>query len=237
MKGFLKIILLLAAMFPVWLTIVAMGEPKSSIDLWRDTLNSKLLEKNSSDKKIQILEIGQLNDQFKDAFMNESFELSFPVLTARGVSKMELRFTDAEGRLKRLLSAPVKLSIQEQVYAVTKDLPKQTVVQASDLKEMWVESNQLTDRPLSRDQLVGRTLRGMVRAGSPVYSSQIEQPTLVKMGDRVRIIVTGNGISVTGTGIAKEAGSLGQTIRIMNPDSKRDVFGTVVSERRVEVKL
>jgi flagella basal body P-ring formation protein FlgA len=65
----------------------------------------------------------------------------------------------------------------------------------------------------------------------------LEAENLVKMGDRVRVIVSGNGLKISGFGIARQNGQKGETIRILNPDSKREIYGVVTSAQLVEVQL
>lgn len=237
MKAFLKILLLIAAIFPIWLTIIAMGAPRQPSESWRSALNKKLIDQSTPTRKVQILEMQMTSDDFNDAYLNDSFEIDLRTENARGVSTVEVRFNDDQGRLVRLWHVPVKLSIQERTTLASRDLPRGTQIQQSDLKEEWIDASQLTDRPLDRAQAAGRTLRTAIRSGQPIFASQVDKDNLVQMGDRVRIIVTGKGLSVTGSGIAKESGQRGQTIRVLNPDSKREIYGVITDEKRVEVRL
>lgn len=60
---------------------------------------------------------------------------------------------------------------------------------------------------------------------------------LVCKGDVVTISVNDNALSVAATGIAQSDGSLGDTISVLNQQSKRAIIAKVVAVNLVEVKI
>lgn len=60
---------------------------------------------------------------------------------------------------------------------------------------------------------------------------------LVCKGDVVTISISDNGISVAATGVAQSDGSLGDTIRIINQQSKRAINAEVIAVNVVKVKF
>lgn len=237
MKTFFKIILIVLAIFPVWLTIVALGAPRLPSNAWKDAMNTKLVEAATEIKRAQIVEFQMTADQFDDAFLAEKFSLEIVDERARGLSTLEARFTDESGRLVRVLRVPAKMKIEEKISVTTRAIPRATPLQYADFKEEWVDSSSISDRPLTAAQLIGKSLKAPARLGTPVYSTQLEKSNLIQIGDRVRIIVNSNGLAVTGLGIAKEAGQRGQTIRVVNPESKKEIYGVITDDKQIEVRI
>lgn len=60
---------------------------------------------------------------------------------------------------------------------------------------------------------------------------------LVCKGDVVTISVSDNGLSVAATGVAQSDGSLGDTISVMNQQSKRAISAEVIAVNHVRVKF
>jgi len=237
MRTFFKIILILLAIFPLWLSIIAMGAPRYPSKSWKDAMNTQLLNRATETKRIQILELQMTSDNFDDAFLKEKFEVEIVDERARGLSRLEAIFKDESGRLIRSLKVPAKLRIEEKLTVAARQIPRATVIQVTDLKEEWSDASNVSERALTADKLLGKSLRLSVRTGTPIYPSQLEKSNLVQIGDRVRVLVVGSGISVTGLGIAKESGQRGQTIRVLNPESKKEIYGVVTDDRQIEVRL
>lgn len=237
MKDWIKIVLILLAIFPLWLTIAAMGRDLASIEAWRETLNTQLLDQTTAQRRIQILEIQPLSDELEKSNPSDRFEFGFLEERSQGLSTLEIRFFDSTDRLIRKIKVPSRLLIEEKVIVATRELSRGWKIQAEDLRVDWVDSALISSKPVASNEIIGKTLKTPVRGGSPLLTGQLDKSNMVRIGDRVRIVVLGNNLSVSGFGIAKQAGERGETIRILNPDSKREIYGTVTAEKQVEVRL
>ncbi len=85
------------------------------------------------------------------------------------------------------------------------------------------------------DVAVGKRLRGSVREGQPLRESQIEVVPIVERGDRVMLVLESGGLRIQAIGRAQEAGAIGQWIRVLNVDSRREVSGRVDPDGKVHV--
>ena len=234
----LKIFLLILAVLPLWLTIVTLGAPRSNAisAAWKDRINSRLLD--LEDRKIQILEILPTRENLSDEDLNQNFELDLSALQPRSFSILTLRFSDVENRLLKVIRLSVKASIQTEVYVATVDLNRDAIVNPSLVKSEWRDVASLKGTPVRLfDIQKGRILRMPIRQSEPLYSTHLSKEQLVSRGDQVRVSVVGQGIVLTITGVAQEAGSKGQTIRVMNTESRKEIFGVVTDLRAVEVQL
>lgn len=244
-REFLKIILLLLAVAPMWWTIVAFAEdaakeevamePMKPLEVWRHHLNEKLLQ--VEDRRIQILEIVPSNIVLEDRLREMPVQIDLSEVRDRGVSQLKLHYKDKMGRLVRLISLPVKLYIERPVPVARNDLRQGQVVTPADVEVVWRESTHLPETPTRVEELIGTQVKMNISKGEIIESARLEAKTLVRRGERVRISVKGEGISIQGFGVAQEAGVRGQTIRLLNSDSKKEIYGVVTTAQSVEVRL
>jgi flagella basal body P-ring formation protein FlgA len=248
MKQFLKVILLVIAMVPVWLTIVALGEPVAPVATimkepseevllrqWKDKINSQLLL--TKDRRIQMLEILPPYKNLLTAQTDQNFELDLSEIRSRGNSVVGLRYLDEEGRLTAFYRVICRLLIQEQVAVATRDLARDSVIKAGDFKMDWRDASSFSSITAKANDLIGKVIRNQVRENDIIFEAGLQKENLINRGDRVKVSVVGRGLTLTTVGIAQEAGIRGQTIKIQNTDSKKDIIGVVTNSREVEVRL
>jgi flagellar basal body P-ring formation protein FlgA len=122
----------------------------------------------------------------------------------------------------------------ETVEAVTVDHPIEhgEIIKASDLsmvRRPKAEGAVITDTQAA----VGMAARRQLRPGQPLHDSDLVKPPVVQRNDIVTIFYEAPGISLTLRGQAQDAGALGETISIMNIQSKRLLQGVVTGPGRV----
>lgn len=232
MKTWIKIALLILVVFPIWLTIVAFAAETTN---WREKLNEKLLEIKS--KKIQIAELMVKPNELPEELANLKFDLDVSGVRDLGVSQLGIRFYDEKGLFVKAIRISAKLFIQEQVPVASRSLNAGDVVDESDLTWEWRDASQIRGSVPNRQEIAGRSVRMNISSGEVVYESRLVRNVLVNRGDRVRISITSGGLLVSAVGIAQEAGVKGQTIKVINQDSRKEIFATVTDSKAVEVKL
>jgi flagella basal body P-ring formation protein FlgA len=90
-------------------------------------------------------------------------------------------------------------------------------------------------RPLEADKLAGLAARRALRAGQVANVADFESPRLVSRGDAVTIVLERPGLMLAIRGQALADGAKGDTINIMNQQSKRVVQAIVVAPGRVAI--
>jgi flagella basal body P-ring formation protein FlgA len=83
--------------------------------------------------------------------------------------------------------------------------------------------------------VVGLAARHELRPGQPLRTADLTKPDVVQRNDTVTIVYQAPGIVLTLRGIAQEAGAMGDSIGVLNADSKRVVQGLVTAPGRVSV--
>jgi flagella basal body P-ring formation protein FlgA len=82
---------------------------------------------------------------------------------------------------------------------------------------------------------IGMAAQQAFRAGQTIRSADITRPQLVKRGEPVMIRYEVPGIVLTARGKAEESGSLGDTVNIVNVQSKRVIQAVVTGPGQVAV--
>ncbi len=125
----------------------------------------------------------------------------------------------------------------ETVNAIAVDRPieRGEVLQASDLtavrRPKAEGSAVLTDGKAA----VGLAARHALRPGQPLAATDLMKPEIVARNDTVTIVYQVPGITLTLRGQAKDAGAFGDTISVINTESKRVMQAVVSGPGRVTV--
>ncbi len=124
----------------------------------------------------------------------------------------------------------------ETVDAVTVDHPIEhgEVLKASDLiivRRPKTEGSVVTDPQAA----AGLAARHQLQPGQPLHHADLMKPILVQRNDTVTIFYEAPGLSLTLRGQAQDSGALGDTIGVMNLQSKRLVQAAVTGPGRVAI--
>lgn len=85
------------------------------------------------------------------------------------------------------------------------------------------------------DDVVGKKPRTTVRANQPVRADQVEKVPLVKPGQMVTIVAENEVLRVSVSGKARSSGAEGDTIRVQNLTSLKEIPAIVISATTVQV--
>lgn len=121
----------------------------------------------------------------------------------------------------------------QTVDAVSVDHPIEhgEILKASDLttvRRPKAEGSVITDPQAA----AGLAARHQLRPGQPLHDADLMTPALVQRNDVVTIFYEVPGINLTLRGQAQDAGALGDTINVMNTQSKRVLQGVVIGPGR-----
>ena len=124
----------------------------------------------------------------------------------------------------------------ETIDAVTVDRPieRGAVLKASDLivqRRAKSEGSAITDIRAA----AGLAARHELRPGQPLRDADLMKPAIVQRNDTVTIVYEAPGFTLTLRGQAQDAGALGDTISVLNVESKRVVRGVISGPGRVTV--
>jgi flagella basal body P-ring formation protein FlgA len=155
-----------------------------------------------------------------------------------GEVTLEMVVTHQGQPIKRLkVSGMVRL--KRQVVCANRPLRISDTIGPGDLQILSREVTGLNadDFFTSPDQLVGHILAKSVGPEEIITTRHLSHQPVIKRGDKVNVVLEQDGLEISSKGIAQEQCQLGKTIRLINPNSKKEFQGLVLDARTVRVQL
>lgn len=110
------------------------------------------------------------------------------------------------------------------------------VISAADVTVQKREINQSTNLAARTiTDVLGKKARLAFRANQPVRADQIERVPLVKSGQMVSIVAENEVLKISVPGKARSAGAEGDTIRVQNLSSLKEIPARVINATTVQV--
>jgi flagella basal body P-ring formation protein FlgA len=129
-----------------------------------------------------------------------------------------------------------RATITTDVITVSRNIERGAILRDADLAvERRPRAEAGGDTVHEREQAVGLAARMQLRPGQPLRGAQLMKPELVQRGEAVTMIYEAPGIMLTVRGKAVEAGAEGDTISVVNEQSKRTIQGIVAGPGRVVI--
>jgi len=127
------------------------------------------------------------------------------------------------------------LQLFAEVVCTTRRLARNDIITASDLMTVRQEIS-LLDKGLvlKPEQVIGQKLKTSLRAGAVLSRHLLESPPLVMRGEMVTITARSDTVRITTPGEARSTAGLGETIKVKNLMSRREIFARVVGSGLVE---
>lgn len=123
-----------------------------------------------------------------------------------------------------------------EVAVLTRDIDRVDLLKASDVAVERRPKAEVTGEAASRDRTLGMQLRRPMRAGTPIRVADIVKPDFVQRDQNVTVIYQVPGIYLTTRGKAIESGAEGDTISVLNLQTKRTLSGVVTGRGQVTVQ-
>lgn len=152
------------------------------------------------------------------------FDVTFEIGNDVNNARARLRFT---GIAVEMLEAAI----------LTRNVDRGEVLKASDVVVERRPKAEVGGDAATRGQTVGMQMRRGLRGGSPLKTADLAKPDLVQRDEDVTLIYESAGIYLTVRGKASESGTEGDTVNVLNQQSKRTVSGVVVGRRQVAISI
>lgn len=141
------------------------------------------------------------------------------------------------GRLYRRAICYYQVMVYNKVLVAARDLPIDKPIAPDDvrLEERRMEGR---DRRYIKDmaEIQERVPARVIRAGTAVEASMLQNPIAFETGAPVTIKVMYQGIEVRAEGVAMQRGRIGASVRVRNARSGKVLHGMVVDAATVEIK-
>jgi flagellar basal body P-ring formation protein FlgA len=152
------------------------------------------------------------------------FDVSFEIANDTNNNRTKLRFT---GIAIEMLEAAI----------LTRSVERGDVLKASDVVTERRPKAEVGSDAAPRVRAVGMQMRKGLRAGQALRVADLGKPDLVQKDDNVTLIYEAAGIYLTARGKAIDNGTEGDTVTVLNLQSKRTITGTVVGRDQVTIAI
>lgn len=122
------------------------------------------------------------------------------------------------------------------VVALKRSLPRGATLTAADLVLAPATGLGPDDIFLDPAELSGRRLKSAVGAGKPVLTRHVEPRWLVEPGAPLVLVATAGGLQVSAPAEARDAGLMGDVVRVINLSSGREVRAIVTGPNQVATR-
>ncbi|MET4485666.1 flagellar basal body P-ring formation chaperone FlgA [Bradyrhizobium sp. LA7.1] len=154
---------------------------------------------------------------------NGRFDIAFEINNDNNPTPTKLRFTGT--------------AIETvEVAVLTRDIDRADLLKSSDVTLERRPKAEVTGEPASRDRTLGMQLRRPMRAGMPIRVADIVKPDFVSRDQSVTVIYQVPGIYLTTRGKALESGAEGDTVSVLNLQTKRTLAGIVTGRGQVTIQ-
>jgi flagella basal body P-ring formation protein FlgA len=153
---------------------------------------------------------------------NGRFDVLMEIDTSNGRVPTRLRFT---GTVVETAETAV----------LTRNVERNEVLKSSDIVVERRPKTEVGNDGARRDRTVGMQLRKALRAGQALHMADLAKPDLVQRDQMVTLIYQSDGLYLTMRAKAVDNGTDGDTVSVMNPQSKRTLQGTVTGPNQVTV--
>jgi flagella basal body P-ring formation protein FlgA len=123
-----------------------------------------------------------------------------------------------------------------EVVVLTRDIDRIELLKSSDIALERRPKAEVSGEAASRDRTVGMQLRRPMRAGTPIRVADIIKPDFVQRDQNVTVIYQVPGIYLTTRGKAIESGAEGDTVSVLNLQTKRTLSGVVTGRGQITIQ-
>jgi flagella basal body P-ring formation protein FlgA len=175
-------------------------------------------------------------------------ELDLPTDVENSVSVSAINFDPHSNRFAAILVAPADGPpvIQRNVFGTVYEMAQipvpnrlisaGDVIAADDLEWQAVHLTRLSGNSLTdAEQLVGRMANRPLKAGQILRTSDVAVSPVIRKNDLIRLVVKTGQMTLTVQGKALQDAALGQTVRVVNTNSNRQLTGTVIDAGTVAI--
>ncbi len=161
------------------------------------------------------------------AFNFDAQKDNFNAVIVAPSAENPLKRVSVSGRIDRLVAVPV----------LKNSLKNGDIIGAMDIDFIDIPNNRIANGTiLDEKDLVNMTPRRVLHGGKPVIINELEHPKMVDRGDAIMLIFANGPMMLTVKGKSMQAGALGDTVRVSNTDSNKNLSGVVTAHREVTIR-
>jgi flagella basal body P-ring formation protein FlgA len=190
-----------------------------------------------------------VKEKFSISYMNAPSDIILPFNTEQTLEVTAFTFDPQRDSFNAVIVAPSaenplkRMSVAGRVERLTpvpvlkNSLKNGDIISSLDIDWIDLPHNKIANGTLMTEKdLVDMTPRRIAAAGKPLGMNDLEHPTMVDRGDEVTLVFANGPMLLSVKGKAMQAGAIGDTVRVSNTDSNKNLTGIVTAHREVTIR-
>lgn len=142
--------------------------------------------------------------------------------------------TYESGGRQRQAQIQLQVEMEQKIPVMGKRVAAGTVITDELINSGWVTvRNDRVHYVSDPAEITGKTLRRTLAMGEPVRKADITTEYLIEAGESVTLSMVKEGMRIDLRAVARQDGSLDDTIRLYSDETRRTYLGKVVNESKV----
>ncbi len=143
-----------------------------------------------------------------------------------------------DGKIERRVVLSGWVDRFENVVCTSRSLRRSTVITEDDVNTKRRNISKLPVNVLTNvEDVLGKRLKQALKSDTVLLANMVENPPLIKRGDRVTIVAESPALQVTALGVAQTKGGLGDQIRVKNCMNQKEVIARIVNASTARVEF
>ena len=141
-----------------------------------------------------------------------------------------------DGQVIKKIQVHVTIDVIQEVLVSNRSLNRHDVISQEDVRLEKMNLAELqADVITDPGEVIGKRTKRNLDVNTPLRLAFLEIPPLVKRGDMVTIVAETDVLKITTKGVVTESGCKGDVVRVVNVNSRKELFAKVRDARTVEV--
>jgi flagella basal body P-ring formation protein FlgA len=172
--------------------------------------------------------------QIKETSSLTGYELETSSLKTAGGFLLPLRVSFADGAKTYYVTGQVVVKAKALVTARSVNMGEK--ISMKDVRTEEVDLTYSNDAFATSEDLAGMTAARMLQMGRPIYKSDLKKEVVVLRGQVIRAISGNEAFEVSAQAVAEENGAVGDSIKLKNTETQKQMSGQVVDRGVVRIQ-
>ncbi|MFZ3047585.1 MAG: flagellar basal body P-ring formation chaperone FlgA [Desulfatirhabdiaceae bacterium] len=167
-----------------------------------------------------------------------TFKISLPNRTdLLGAVPLQIQFL-INGQIEKKIWVTARIAVKTDVVVIQKPLHRKQLIQEDHIDIIEMDMAGLPSNHISSpDEVIGKRTLRTINPKEILRTDMIELPPLIKRNDMITILAESGSLRITARGEARESGSRGERVKVVNLDSSKEIFARVMDSKTVRVEF
>lgn len=140
-----------------------------------------------------------------------------------------------DGKERERRNIPFKAEIIKEVIVADREIDINKNIESEDLSLAKCDIGINYQFYVEKTNIIGKRAKRKIPLGTIITSDMFEDPPVIRQGDLVTMVIESSKFRITALGKAKENGKIGQSIKVANTITMKEVIARVLDDKTVQV--